>query len=60
MNTVQEGNVKLTIPFDAINRAMLPTASGKATKLGELARVSRGLFGGWGGRWTRKKSGGAL
>jgi hypothetical protein len=43
MNTVHEGNVKLTIPFDAIDRAMLPTAGGKAAKLGELCMTSLGI-----------------
>jgi rifampicin phosphotransferase len=39
MNTVHEGNVKLTLPFHAIDRAMLPIAGGKAANLGELARA---------------------
>jgi rifampicin phosphotransferase len=39
MNTVHEGNVKLTLPFDAIDRAMLPIAGGKAANLGELIRA---------------------
>ena len=34
MNTVHEGNVKLTLPFDAIDRAMLPIAGVKAANLG--------------------------
>jgi hypothetical protein len=34
MNTAHEGNVKLTLPFDAIDRAMLPIAEGKAANLG--------------------------
>jgi hypothetical protein len=29
MNTTPEGNVKLTLPFDAIDRAMLPIAGAK-------------------------------
>ena len=37
MNTVHEGNMKLTLTFDAIDRAMLPIAGGKAANLGELA-----------------------
>jgi rifampicin phosphotransferase len=39
MNTLHEGNVKLTLPFDAIDRAMLPFAAGKAANLGELGRA---------------------
>jgi phosphoenolpyruvate synthase/pyruvate phosphate dikinase len=39
MNTDHEGNVKLTLPFDAIDRAMLPIAGGKAANLGELVRA---------------------
>jgi hypothetical protein len=34
MNTVHEGNVKPTLPFDAIDRAILPIAGGKAANLG--------------------------
>ena len=39
MNTDHEGNVKLTLPFHAIDRAMLPIAGGKAANLGELAQA---------------------
>jgi hypothetical protein len=35
MNTVHEGNVKLTLPFDAIDRAMLP-AKANSDKYAEL------------------------
>jgi len=34
MNTDHEGNVKLTLPFDAIDRAMLPIAGGKGGEPG--------------------------
>jgi hypothetical protein len=34
MNTAHEGNVKLTLPFDAIDCAMLPIARVKAANLG--------------------------
>jgi hypothetical protein len=34
MNTVHEANAKLTLPFDAIDRAMLPIARGEGTILG--------------------------
>jgi hypothetical protein len=34
MNTAHEGNVKLTLPCDAIDRAMLPIAGGEAANLG--------------------------
>jgi hypothetical protein len=36
MNTVHEGNVRLTLPFDAIDRAMMPIAGGKAANWPEL------------------------
>jgi rifampicin phosphotransferase len=44
MSTVHEGDVKLTLPLDAIDRAMLPRAmlpiaGGKAANLGELVRA---------------------
>jgi phosphohistidine swiveling domain-containing protein len=39
MNTVHDGNVKLTLPFDAIDRTALPVAGGKAANLGELTRA---------------------
>ena len=39
MNTNHEGNVKLTLPFDTIDRAMLHIAGGKAANLGELVRA---------------------
>ncbi len=39
MNTGHEGNAMLTLPFEAIDRAMLPIAGGKAANLGELARA---------------------
>jgi rifampicin phosphotransferase len=39
MSTVHEGDVKLTLPLDAIDRAMLPIAGGKAANLGELVRA---------------------
>lgn len=39
MNTLHGGNVELTLPFDAIDRAMLPIAGGKAADLGELGRA---------------------
>ena len=39
MNTVHEGNAMLTLPFEAIDRSMLPIAGGKAAHLGELARA---------------------
>jgi hypothetical protein len=35
MNTVHEGNVKLPLPFDAIDRAMLP-AKANSDKYAEL------------------------
>jgi phosphoenolpyruvate synthase/pyruvate phosphate dikinase len=41
MNTDHEGNVKPTLPFDAIDRAMLPIAGGKAANLGELTRAGQ-------------------
>jgi hypothetical protein len=34
MNTVHEGNVKLTLPFDTIDRAMMAIAGVKAANLG--------------------------
>jgi len=34
MNRVHEGNMKLTLPCDAIDRTMLPIAGGKAANLG--------------------------
>jgi hypothetical protein len=34
MNMDHEGNVKLTLPLDAIDRAMLPIAGDKAANLG--------------------------
>ena len=39
MNTVRNGNPRLTLPFDAIDRAALPVAGGKAANLGELTRA---------------------
>jgi phosphohistidine swiveling domain-containing protein len=39
MNTVHDGNVKLTLPFDAIDRTALPIVGGKAANLGELTRA---------------------
>jgi phosphohistidine swiveling domain-containing protein len=39
MNTLHDGNVKLTLTFDAIDRTALPIAGGKAANLGELARA---------------------
>jgi rifampicin phosphotransferase len=39
MSTVHEGDVKLTLPLDAIDRAMLPIAGGKAANLGELVQA---------------------
>jgi phosphohistidine swiveling domain-containing protein len=39
MNTVHEGGIMLTYPFDAIDRAMLSIAGGKAANLGELTRA---------------------
>ena len=39
MNTVHEVNVKLPLPFEAIDRAMLPIAGCKAANLGDLARA---------------------
>jgi pyruvate,water dikinase len=39
MNTLHEGSVKLTLPFDVIDCAMLPIAGGKAADLSELGRA---------------------
>src|SRR5215213_10226688 len=39
MNTVHEGGIMLTHSFDAIDRAMLSIAGGKAANLGELTRA---------------------
>src|ERR687898_3104179 len=39
MNMVRNGNPRLTLPFDAIDRAALPVAGGKAANLGELTRA---------------------
>src|SRR5687768_18302397 len=39
MNTVPNGNPRLILPFDAIDRASLPLAGGKAANLGELTRA---------------------
>ena len=39
MNAVLNGNPRLTLPFDAIDRAALPIAGGKAANLGELTRA---------------------
>ena len=39
MNTVRNGNPRLTLPFDAIDRAALPVTGGKAANLGELTRA---------------------
>jgi rifampicin phosphotransferase len=39
MNTVHDGNAKLTLPFGDIDRTMLPLAGGKAANLGELSRA---------------------
>src|ERR671917_188481 len=39
MNAVLNGNPRLTLPFDAIDRATLPAAGGKAANLGELTRA---------------------
>jgi phosphoenolpyruvate synthase/pyruvate phosphate dikinase len=47
MNTDHDGNVKLTLPFDAIVRAMLPIAGGKAANLGELVRAGLPVFPGF-------------
>jgi len=33
---LENGDAKLTLPFDYIDRALLPIAGGKATNLGEL------------------------
>jgi rifampicin phosphotransferase len=38
-NRVHDGNVKPTLPFDAIDRTTLPVAGGKAANLGELSRA---------------------
>jgi phosphoenolpyruvate synthase/pyruvate phosphate dikinase len=34
MNTLHEGSVKLTLPFDVTGCAMLPIVGGKAANLG--------------------------
>src|SRR3954470_9650990 len=39
MNTVHNNNVKLILPFEAIDRTALPVAGGKAANLGELTRA---------------------
>ena len=39
MATVRSDNVESTLPFDAIDRAALPIAGGKAANLGELIRA---------------------
>ena len=39
MNGLENGDVKLTLPFGGIDRSMLPTAGGKAANLGELTRA---------------------
>src|SRR3954454_1336015 len=39
MNTVHNNNVKLILPFEAIDRTALPVVGGKAANLGELLRA---------------------
>src|SRR4051812_20839667 len=39
MSELQDGNVGLILPFDAVDRAMVPIVGGKAANLGELIRA---------------------
>ena len=41
MNTDHEGNVKLTLPFDAIDRAMLPAKANSDTYAELIEKAGR-------------------